>query len=312
MSRLSSILRLGKYENDLFGLHNFKILRLCKQTTVLNSTQADPSHQEKVQEGENAVEKQRSTLNPNMRFMYPEFLPDPTMERRNPIKEKLERMDMLRRRAQIDIPVFYVGSIVAVTRSNEHAPDKFSRFLGICIERANSGLQAEFTLRNVIEGLGYEMKFFLYDPTIVKYEVLRLEKRLDDHLLYLRDALPEYCTFPLDMEPEFLPDGAEVPVNPVKVKLKPRPWCARWERSECKGLDMEVVDSYITEKMKAQRAKLVTPWEKYDLMKQYRKTIPEEEQNEIYAEVSSELHKQELTKKKMKKKREFIKPRKVG
>lgn len=44
----------------------------------------------------------------------------------------------------------------------------------------------------------------------------------------------------------------------------------------------------------------------------FRKTIPEEEQNEIYAEVSSELHKQDITKKKMKKKRDFIKPRKAG
>jgi large subunit ribosomal protein L19 len=56
----------------------------------------------------------------------------------------------------------------------------------------------------------------------------------------------------------------------LKVKLKPRPWIGRWERTEYQGLDMEVVDSYITEKMKGQREKLRTPWEKYDLMKQYR------------------------------------------
>lgn len=43
-----------------------------------------------------------------------------------------------------------------------------------------------------------------------------------------------------------------------------------------------------------------------------RLTIPEEEQSEIFAEVSSELHKQELSKKKMKKKREFVKPKKSG
>lgn len=43
-----------------------------------------------------------------------------------------------------------------------------------------------------------------------------------------------------------------------------------------------------------------------------RLTIPEEEQSEIFAEVSSELHKLELSKKKMKKKREFVKPKKAG
>ncbi|KAG8313205.1 mitochondrial 54S ribosomal protein YmL19 [Homalodisca vitripennis] len=62
------------------------------------------------------------------------------------------------------------------------------------------------------------MKFFLYDPTIQKIEVLRLEKRLDDEILYLRDALPEYCTFPLDMIAEVLPEGSPVPVNTVKVR----------------------------------------------------------------------------------------------
>ncbi|KAG8313204.1 mitochondrial 54S ribosomal protein YmL19 [Homalodisca vitripennis] len=96
------------------------------------------------------------------------------------------------------------------------------------------------------------------------------------------------------------------------VKLKPRPWSARWERADLRGVDWDVIDGHITEKMKAQRERLSTPWEKYDLMKQYRLTIPEEEQNEIYAEVYSELHKQELSRKKMKKKREFVKPKKSG
>lgn len=47
----------------------------------------------------------------------------------------------------------------------------------------------------------------MYDPTITKIEVLRLEKRLDDDLLYLRDALPEFSTFDSNMETEILPEG---------------------------------------------------------------------------------------------------------
>lgn len=50
----------------------------------------------------------------------------------------------------------------------------------------------------------------MYDPTIHKVEVLRLEKRLDDKLLYLRDALPEYSTFDLNMDVEILPEGKTV------------------------------------------------------------------------------------------------------
>lgn len=45
----------------------------------------------------------------NYRHIYAEFLPDPKIEFRNPLREKLERLDMIARRTQIDIPEFYVG-----------------------------------------------------------------------------------------------------------------------------------------------------------------------------------------------------------
>lgn len=61
------------------------------------------------------------------------------------------------------------------------------------------------------------MKYQLYDPTIQKIEVLRLEKRLDDELLYLRDAPNEYSTFDENMEAEFLPEGSPVPINTTLV-----------------------------------------------------------------------------------------------
>lgn len=34
----------------------------------------------------------------NSRFVYPEFLPDPLVKYRHPIREKIERLDMLARR----------------------------------------------------------------------------------------------------------------------------------------------------------------------------------------------------------------------
>ncbi|XP_075213180.1 large ribosomal subunit protein bL19m-like [Lycorma delicatula] len=243
------------------------------------------------------------------RFMYPEFLPDPKFEWRNPIREKLERMDMMKRRSQIDIPEFYVGSILAVTSSTPHAPNKISKFVGICIQRSGCGLRAQFVLRNVIDQLGTEIVYRIYDPTIQKIDVLRLEKRLDNELFYLRDALPEYSTFPLDMEVEFLPEGSDVPVNDVKVKLKSKPWTQRWDLRSFNGIaDIPV----LTPKQLIRRSKNLKPWEKYDLMKQYRLTIPEEEQNEIFAEVYSELHQLELLRKKIKRKRMFVKPVKTS
>lgn len=148
----------------------------------------------------------------------------------------------------------------------------------------------------------------MYDPSIQKVEVLRLEKRLDDDLLYLRDALPEYSTFDVNMEAEYLPEGSPVPVNPIKVKLKPRPWVDRWERKNLKGVqDFDIPEKHI------KRAKeLATPWEKYDLMKQYMKTIPEEEQLDIFSEIQSQLHSLESQRKQLKRKRVFVKPTKLA
>lgn len=64
---------------------------------------------------------------------------------------------------------------------------------------------------------GVEIRFELYNPTLLKIEMLKLEKRLDDQLMYLRDAPQEYSTVPFDFEPVPLPKGAAVPVNPLKV-----------------------------------------------------------------------------------------------
>lgn len=49
---------------------------------------------------------------------------------------------------------FVIGSILSVTSSNQHAPIKNSRFVGICILREGCGLRATFTLRNVIDNMG--------------------------------------------------------------------------------------------------------------------------------------------------------------
>ncbi|XP_053615782.1 large ribosomal subunit protein bL19m-like [Plodia interpunctella] len=241
------------------------------------------------------------------RHAYPEFLPDPNPNWRNSLREKLERADMLKRRAQINIPEFYVGSILAVTISDPHAQGKTNRFVGICIERKGCGLRAEFTLRNVVDHQGVEVRYDLYDPTIQQIQVLRLEKRLDDKLYYLRDALPEYSTFPFDMDMEILPEGTPVPVNPVQVKLKPRPWLERWERQDLKGIAN--IEEYLKEKDRVRRELHKKPWEKFDLMLQYRKTIPIEDQNNVWDEVYTQLQNLQSSQKKMARKRTFSTPK---
>ena len=65
--------------------------------------------------------------------------------------------------------------------------------------------------------LGFEILYQMYNPTIQTISVLKLEKRLDETLRYLRDAPPEYSTFPFDMIKEARDPDAPVPVNTIKV-----------------------------------------------------------------------------------------------
>lgn len=139
-----------------------------KSTVASNSIRETHSNKQPEQN----TEQKRAVPN-RYRFVYPEFLPDPDVKYRNALREKLERMDMLARRSHIEIPEFYVGSILAVTYSEPHAIGKVNRFVGICIERKGCGLRSTFLLRNVVDNQGVEVLYELYDPAIQKIECLR-------------------------------------------------------------------------------------------------------------------------------------------
>ena len=61
-----------------------------------------------------------------------------------------------------------------------------------------------------------EICYEMYSPRVQQIEVLKLEKRLDDNLMYLRDALPEHCTVDTDMKPQPSSPTGDVPVNKVR------------------------------------------------------------------------------------------------
>ena len=75
---------------------------------------------------------------------------------------------------------------------------------------------------------GVEIKYELYNPLLQNIEILRLEKRLDEELFYLRDCPAEYSTIPFDMEPVILPKGSDVPLNIVKVSILYSEICLKW------------------------------------------------------------------------------------
>lgn len=98
---------------------------------------------------------------------------------------------------------------------------------------------------------------------------VRLERRLDDDLLYLRDAPLKYSTFPFDMPQEIRNENEPVWVNPLKVPLNPPPWIKKWEQKDLKGVE-DLSTYQLTEKRRRKQKKNAKPWEKYDLMKIYR------------------------------------------
>jgi large subunit ribosomal protein L19 len=254
------------------------------------------------------------------RFIFPEFLPDPNPSFRNEIRERLERKDMLNRRDQVEIPEFYVGSILAVTVSDENSPNpnKLARFVGICIARGGTGLRAWMIVRNVVDGQGIEFMYQIYNPTVVRIEVLRLEKRLDEELYYLRDAAQHYSTFSFDMEPEILPEGVPVPINKEIVKLNPRPWLQRWEHmlDFLEGYELTNMFETPGKVMRQERfySERNLGWQlqtlKYDLMDQYRNTVPVEEQDHIWEEVGDKLEQRDKAMRRVAAKRAFVRPKK--
>ena len=248
------------------------------------------------------------------------YFSDPTLEWRNRTAERLVRADMLRRRAVVELPEFYVGTVVAVTVADPNSPDskKTSKFVGIVIRRGGTGTRAWFTVRNHVDGLGVEFTYDMYCPSLIKVEVLRLQKWLDDEITYLRDADPAYSTFPADMEAEILPDGVPTPIQEEIIPLNPAPWHRTWDlyqdRFQGYTCDPESKPAVGREKFFFYQKYLNHGWhievEKYDLMQQYEETIPVEEQDAIWREVGDQLEERDKDMRKVAAKRAFAKPTK--
>uniref|UniRef100_A0A3B4ABX6 Large ribosomal subunit protein bL19m n=1 Tax=Periophthalmus magnuspinnatus TaxID=409849 RepID=A0A3B4ABX6_9GOBI len=217
------------------------------------------------------------------KFLSPEFIPP--RQRTDPLKFSMERKDMIRRRKVLDIPEFYAGSILAVTMTDPNANGKVNRFVGICIQRGGKGLGATFVLRNIIDNQGVEICYELYNPRIQQVELLKLEKRLDDNLLYLRDALPEYSTVEPNMKPVPAPSTGEVPLNKMKVRMRPKPWSKRWERPKynVQGIAFEQI---LSAEQLEHAQKWAQPWLQYDMLKEYDTSRIQEE---ILTEVTREM-----------------------
>jgi len=223
-------------------------------------------------------------------YKMPEFVPTTYWGHRDSVREAMERVDLIKRRNNLKIPEFYVGSVLAVTVTDEGSPTKLTRFVGICISRGEPGLRHRFILRNVIDGQGVEIMYEMYNPLIRDIQVLKLERWVDEELYYLRDALPEFSTIPFDFKAVPRIANEAIPINKTLVKMKPRPWTQRWERGGFKGIDEETIVSQLSPKMRMQRLEPTrnNVWEKYDLALQFRNSVTREETETVYRDMSGQ------------------------
>ena len=86
-----------------------------------------------------------------------------------------------------DIPEFQPGDTVVVNvKIVEGERSRVQAYEGVCIGRAGSGLNENFTVRKISYGEGVERVFPLYSPMIDSIKVVRRGKVRRAKLYYLR------------------------------------------------------------------------------------------------------------------------------
>jgi large subunit ribosomal protein L19 len=86
------------------------------------------------------------------------------------------------------LPEFQPGDTVRVqVRVTEGTRTRVQAFEGVCIARAGSGFQENFTVRKISYGEGVERVFPVYSPMVEGVEMVRRGKVRRAKLYYLRD-----------------------------------------------------------------------------------------------------------------------------
>ena len=101
--------------------------------------------------------------------------------------QQLEKEQMAKLSAGKEIPQFGPGDTVLVNvKVVEGERTRVQAYEGVCIGRAGSGINENFTVRKISYGEGVERVFPLYSPMIDSIEVVRRGKVRRAKLYYLR------------------------------------------------------------------------------------------------------------------------------
>lgn len=86
-----------------------------------------------------------------------------------------------------DVPVLRSGDTVRLqVKVVEGNRERLQPFEGVVMRLRNSGVNANFTVRRITNGVGVERTFLLHSPRIDKIEVLRHARVRRKQLYYLR------------------------------------------------------------------------------------------------------------------------------
>jgi large subunit ribosomal protein L19 len=102
--------------------------------------------------------------------------------------EELEKEAIEKISAERPIPDFGPGDTVRVNvKVVEGSRERVQAFEGVCIARANRGINSSFTVRKISYGEGVERVFPTYSPRIAGIEVVRYGSVRQAKLYYLRE-----------------------------------------------------------------------------------------------------------------------------
>ncbi|CAN1144865.1 50S ribosomal protein L19, chloroplastic [Linum perenne] len=93
------------------------------------------------------------------------------------------------------IPDIRTGDVVEIKLEVPRNRRRLSIYKGIVISRQNAGIHTTIRIRRIIAGIGVEIVFPLYSPSIREIKVLKHRKVRRARLYYLRDKLPRFSTF---------------------------------------------------------------------------------------------------------------------
>ncbi len=124
--------------------------------------------------------------------------------------QALEREQVEKLSASKDIPDFGPGDTVIVNvKVVEGERTRVQAYEGVCISRAGSGFNENFTVRKISYGEGVERVFPLYSPMVDSIKVVRRGKVRRAKLYYLRGLRGKRARITERQDHQAEPEAAE-------------------------------------------------------------------------------------------------------